>query len=67
LQPSIAERVRAGIRNVRAKGKRIGRPKVAVDAARIATLRSEGRSWSKVCSETGIGKGTAQRAFSRLP
>jgi DNA invertase Pin-like site-specific DNA recombinase len=27
----IAERVRAGIRNARAKGKRIGRPKVIVD------------------------------------
>jgi len=63
----IAERVRAGIRNVRAKGKRIGRPRVAVDPARIAALRAQGRSWSEVCSETGVGKGTAQRAFSTLP
>src|SRR5262249_956754 len=30
----IAERVRAGIRNARAKGKRIGRPRVVVDASR---------------------------------
>jgi DNA invertase Pin-like site-specific DNA recombinase len=63
----IAERVPAGIRNARAKGKRIGRPRVAVDAARIAQLRSQGRSWSEICRETGIGKGTAQRAFSRVP
>jgi len=36
----IAERVRAGIRNARAKGKRLGRPPIAVDAARIAALRA---------------------------
>jgi DNA invertase Pin-like site-specific DNA recombinase len=59
----IAERVRAGIRNARAKGKRIGRPRVSVDAVRIATLRAEGRSWSTICRDTGLGKGTAQRAF----
>ena len=35
----IQERVRAGIRNARAKGKRLGRPRVIVDAARIASLR----------------------------
>ena len=36
----IAERVRAGIRNARAKGKRLGTPIIAVDAARIAALRA---------------------------
>src|SRR2546426_5373733 len=40
----IAERVRAGLRNARAKGKTLGRPRVAVDAARIGRLRSQGRS-----------------------
>ena len=63
----IAERVRAGIRNARAKGKRLGRPRTAVDAARIAALRAQGCSWSEICGETGIGKGTAQRAFYDLP
>jgi DNA invertase Pin-like site-specific DNA recombinase len=62
----IGERVRAGIRNAKAKGKRLGRPRIAVDAPRIATLRSQGRSWSVICQETGIGKGTAQRAFYGL-
>ena len=60
----IAERVRAGIRNARAKEKRIGRPRVTVDASRVAALRAHGHSWSMVCRETGLGKGTAQRAFS---
>lgn len=40
----IAERVRAGLRNARAKGKRLGRPRVDVDAGRIAALRAQGLS-----------------------
>jgi DNA invertase Pin-like site-specific DNA recombinase len=32
----IQERVKAGLRNAKAKGRRLGRPRVAVDAARIA-------------------------------
>jgi DNA invertase Pin-like site-specific DNA recombinase len=63
----IAERVRAGIRNARAKGKRLGRPRVAVDGAMIAAPRSQGHTWGTVRRETGIAKGTAQRAFYSLP
>lgn len=54
----IAERVRAGLRNARAKGKRLGRPKVDVDAARIARLRASGHSWNAITSQLGIGRGT---------
>lgn len=63
----IAERVKAGLRNARAKGKRLGRPRVAVDAARIATLRAQGRSWREITAEMAISKGSAQRAFCGLP
>ena len=63
----IAERVKAGLRNARAKGKKLGRPRVAVDAARIARLRRAGASWSAICRELGISKGTAQRAIQSLP
>src|SRR5215467_2346553 len=45
----IAERVRAGLRNAKAKGKRLGRPRVSVNASRIATMRSHGLSWSEIC------------------
>jgi hypothetical protein len=38
----IQERVRAGLRNARAKGRRLGRPRVIVDAAKIASLRTPG-------------------------
>lgn len=63
----IAERVKAGLRNARAKGKRLGRPRVAVDAARVATLRAHGRSWREITAEMGVSKGSAQRAFRGLP
>jgi DNA invertase Pin-like site-specific DNA recombinase len=42
----IRERVRAGLRNARSKGKRLGRPKAYVNADRIAALRASGASWS---------------------
>ena len=62
----IQERVRAGIRNARAKGKRLGRPRIVVDTSRIATLRAHGNSWSQIRAELGVSKGTAQRAFAGL-
>ena len=49
----IAERVRAGLRNARAKGKRLGRPRVAVDVARIGRLRTQGRSVREIASQLG--------------
>jgi DNA invertase Pin-like site-specific DNA recombinase len=57
----IQERVKAGIRNARAKGRRIGRPRIAVDAARIATLRASGLSWRTIEHELGISVRTARR------
>ena len=63
----IQERVRAGLRNARAKGRRLGRPRVIVDASQIACLRSQGRSWAQITDEIGVSKGTAQRAVVGLP
>jgi DNA invertase Pin-like site-specific DNA recombinase len=63
----ISQRVRAGLDVARAKGTRLGRPKVVVDVARIANLRAEGRSWRNISEELDIGKGTAQRALAGLP
>jgi DNA invertase Pin-like site-specific DNA recombinase len=58
----IRERVRAGLRNARAKGKRLGRPKVTADGYHVAILRKAGSSWREICKQTGLSKGTAQRA-----
>ncbi len=60
------ERVRAGLRNAKAKGKRLGRPRVPVDAAKIASLRASGASWQTITRQLGISAGTAKRAFYSL-
>ncbi len=61
------ERVRAGLRNARNKGKRLGRPRVVVDTFIIAALRAQGRSWAQIKEDIGVSKGTAQRALAGLP
>jgi DNA invertase Pin-like site-specific DNA recombinase len=63
----ISQRVKVGIETARIRGKRLGRPRVAVDAGRIATLRKSGASWATICLETGLSKGTAQRSLHGLP
>ena len=54
----IVERVRAGLRHARAKGKRLGRPKMYVDAAQIAALRAAGHSWRTIARKSGVSVGT---------
>ena len=63
----IRGRVRSGLAAARAKGKRLGRPRVVVNAPQIASLREQGRSWAQISTEMGISKGTAQRAVQSLP
>ena len=54
----IVERVRAGLRHARAKGKRLGRPKKLVDAAQIASMRAAGTSWRSISRNMGVSVGT---------
>jgi DNA invertase Pin-like site-specific DNA recombinase len=58
----IAERVRAGLRNARAKGKTLGRPRKIVDAAKIGRLRAQGVSWRKIARQMGCSAKTCRRA-----
>jgi len=63
----IAERVRAGLRNARAKGRRLGRPKVHADTADIAALRSQGLTVATIARQLGVSVGTVcGRAKSAL-
>ena len=62
----IRERVRAGLANARAKGKRLGRRRASVDSASVARLRAQGHSWAEVCEALNLSKGTAQRAAQRI-
>jgi DNA invertase Pin-like site-specific DNA recombinase len=57
----IQERVKAGLKNARAKGKRLGRPRRVVDSFRVADLRAAGASWREVSRELGVGLGTLYR------
>jgi len=57
----IVERVKAGLRNAKAKGKVLGRPKKILDTKRIATLRAKGVGWKRIAAEMGIGVGTIYR------
>jgi DNA invertase Pin-like site-specific DNA recombinase len=56
----IVERVRAGLRNAKAKGKRLGRPRVSVDPTQIARLRTQGLSWAAVGERLGVSEGTVR-------
>jgi DNA invertase Pin-like site-specific DNA recombinase len=58
----IAERVRAGLRHARAKGKRLGRPTKHVDAAQVAQLRAQGTSWRHIGVQLGVSPTRARKA-----
>jgi DNA invertase Pin-like site-specific DNA recombinase len=59
----IRDRVKSGIAAARSKGKRLGRPRVSVDAAEIAALRDAGASWSTISRQLRLSAGTAKRAY----
>ena len=54
----IIERTKAGLQRARAQGKRIGRPKVAVDRARILELKAQGLGYRKIADELGVSHQT---------
>ncbi len=61
----IAERVRAGMAHARAMGKRIGRPRAAVDVEAVLKLRGEGRSLREIARALNVPVSRVRRAFSR--
>src|SRR5450759_2668302 len=61
----IQERVKAGLRNARAKGKRLGRPRQFVNGSRVAALRAAGAFWRAIARELGVGLATLYRSHLR--
>jgi DNA invertase Pin-like site-specific DNA recombinase len=57
----IQERVKAGLRNAKAKGQRLGRPRADIDKAEVLAMRNAGASWRTIAKKLGIGLGTAHR------
>jgi len=63
----IQERVRAGLRHARAKGKRLGRPGVRVEPTRVRELRAHGASLRAIARQLGVGWGRSIGHFQRVP
>src|ERR1700692_1644701 len=60
----IVERVKAGLRNARAKGARLGRPRVVLDTARIGVLRAQGRSIRTIADELGCSRSLVHKTIA---
>jgi DNA invertase Pin-like site-specific DNA recombinase len=56
------ERVKAGLAHARSKGKRLGRPSVAVDATKVQELRKAGRSFEQIGEALGVSAASAWRS-----
>src|ERR1700720_1374368 len=63
----IVERVRAGLRHARAKGKQLGRPRKHVDAAEIRLLRAAGGPWRMIAREMEVSDVTVFVAAQGRP
>jgi DNA invertase Pin-like site-specific DNA recombinase len=63
----IGERVRAGLRNAKANGVRLGRPRCEVDVAVVRRLRARGASWRAVGRALGVSHATALYRAVRKP
>jgi DNA invertase Pin-like site-specific DNA recombinase len=59
----IRDRVRSGIANARAKGKKLGRPRADIDIAKAQQLRSEGQSWRAIARELRVPVATLHDAL----
>ena len=63
----IVERVRAGLRNAKAKGKTLGRPRRRVDRSKIIRLQAAGRSVNAISKLLKVSRGTITRALPPAP
>ena len=54
----IRERTKEGIARARAQGKRLGRPRMSVDKARILELRAQGLGYRKIADALGVSHQT---------
>ncbi|MBX7096432.1 MAG: recombinase family protein [Myxococcaceae bacterium] len=67
----IRQRITAGISKVKATGKSrsgrpLGRPRRAVDLARLAELRGQGLSWRECAVSMKVPRRTLERAFAMV-
>jgi putative DNA-invertase from lambdoid prophage Rac len=60
----IRERVRAGMKNAKAKGARIGRPRANVDPSQIARLRAEGRTIREISGALSLSRSLVHKTLA---
>ena len=63
----IVERAKAGLRDTRSKGKRLGRPKEILDTKRIATFRSKSVGWKRIAADTGWRRKRSAASLYMVP
>ena len=61
----IQERVRAGLRNAKLRGKKLGRPPLALDCSRIARLRASGASIRTISAQLGVSASTVHKTLQQ--
>ncbi len=57
----IRDRVRSGLAAARARGRRLGRPRVVANAQEITRRRNSGASWRTISREIGVSVRTVRR------
>jgi hypothetical protein len=60
------ERRAKDIRNARAAGKQLGRPRRIVDRGEILRLRAEGASVREIAAKVGVGYGTVRKRLAQV-
>ena len=61
----ISERVRNGMEKARKRGRRLGRPRLKVDMARMGSLQSQGLSVRQIAVQEGISKSAVSQRLSK--
>lgn len=63
----IVERVKAGLKAAKARGKRVGRPKTPFDSTTALQLKSDGFKVREIAARLGASKSTVARFLSQNP
>jgi len=62
----IQERVCCGLKNARARGKQLGRPRRIIDRDRILGMKAEGASLRDISAKLGVGYGTVRMRLAQV-
>jgi DNA invertase Pin-like site-specific DNA recombinase len=61
----IQERVKCGLRNARANGQQLGRPRRVVSNDQLLRLKAQGASLREIATKLGIGYGTVRTRLAK--